>query len=61
MSPRNSPAGRPRCPPFLETLAAALIAAAGLAACGGGRAPASLSEIRVGYFPNITHSQALIG
>ncbi|MCJ7513818.1 MAG: ABC transporter substrate-binding protein, partial [Anaerolineales bacterium] len=46
---------------FLETLAAALIAAAGLAACGGGRAPASLSEIRVGYFPNITHSQALIG
>ncbi|HEX9117942.1 MAG TPA: ABC transporter substrate-binding protein [Anaerolineae bacterium] len=35
-----------------------------LAACGGGSAPAATDApviVRVGYFPNITHSQALIG
>jgi len=39
------------------TLTAALI---GLAACGGNR-PQATRRIRVGYFPNVTHSQALIG
>lgn len=32
-----------------------------LAACGGAPAPDGPVTMRVGYFPNITHSQALIG
>jgi NitT/TauT family transport system substrate-binding protein len=41
---------------------AALVAAAGLAACGGeeGSGPEA-TTLRLGYFPNITHAPALIG
>ncbi|MFA6956281.1 MAG: ABC transporter substrate-binding protein [Thermoanaerobaculia bacterium] len=42
-------------------LAAALAASLLLACTGKSPAPAGQQTIRVGYFPNITHSQALVG
>ncbi|HEY2097483.1 MAG TPA: sulfonate ABC transporter substrate-binding protein, partial [Pseudonocardia sp.] len=55
----------------LRPLALVLIAAAALTACsradsGGSSAPAAANqgpaaELRLGYFPNITHAPALIG
>jgi NitT/TauT family transport system substrate-binding protein len=48
----------------LAALAVALVAAAGLAACGGEEPVGSGPEattLRLGYFPNITHAPALIG
>lgn len=49
---------------FLTVSLVVVLALCGLAACGGS-APASTGDaavtMRVGYFPNITHSQALIG
>jgi NitT/TauT family transport system substrate-binding protein len=51
---------------LLAALAAALLAATGLAACssdssGSGDDGAEATTLRLGYFPNITHAPALIG
>lgn len=57
------PAGRPRR--WTQTAAATAIAAAavsGLAACGSGTASANGdTEIRLGYFPNLTHATPVLG
>lgn len=45
---------------FLHAVGAASLAGA-FAACGKSSGSSSGATIRVGYFPNITHSQALIG
>jgi NitT/TauT family transport system substrate-binding protein len=40
----------------------AVLAAAVLATCGGGRPPAQQGPtLRLGHFPNVTHAQALLG
>ncbi|MFD9896234.1 ABC transporter substrate-binding protein [Amycolatopsis sp. NPDC059027] len=55
-------------PRILATVLAALTAAAGLAGCsradsssGPAQNQGAAAEVRVGYFPNVTHAPALIG
>src|SRR5690606_13441182 len=46
-----------------RAIAAALTLLIGLTGCGGGSdvAPNSATELRLGYFPNVTHAPALVG
>lgn len=44
------------------TAALAMLAAAGgLTACGGGGESGGIDEVKLGFFPNITHATALVG
>ena len=49
---------------IVRVLPAVFIATLGLAACGGSSTPAASNaptDVRLGYFPNITHATALVG
>lgn len=71
LTPTHRNRRRPRA--RLATLALALLAATGLAACsddgeasgettgGGGQPAGQARSLRLGYFPNVTHAPAVIG
>lgn len=46
---------------LLATATALTLGALTLAACGGSSASGSADELRLGYFPNLTHATALVG